>query len=115
MSNTVVDAKGAKELMMCISERSDGTIRQVLVQDSNQNVYGRGFFRPGTVRDENNEWLKTVCFHWVDAFSDEELLDPKQNLSLTQEDLNRLREESVIANKEKKFVIQSIEQFKEKA
>lgn len=111
----LVDEKGSKELMMAISERADGTVRQVLVQDSNRTVYGRGFFRPGTVRDPENNWLKSVCFHWIDAFTDEELLDPKNQLTLTQDDINRFREESVIANQEKRFVIQNIEEFKEKA
>lgn len=96
-----------------IAKRQDGTIRQVLVQKTDGTVIARGFFPPGT-RMEEDGWVSKRCFHWIDAWSDEELLDPHNELSFTKELIDNLREESIIANLNKQFVIENIEKYKRK-
>ena len=97
-----IDKKDASETFQLIAKRSDGSIRQVLVQDAAGNIYANGFFPPGTMSDDP-DWTEKRMYHWADAFSDEELLDPNNEFTITPEQLNTIRQEAIIANEKKEF------------
>jgi hypothetical protein len=103
--------KSGGDSIQLIAKRNDGSIRQVLVQNTNGDVIAKGYFPPGTFM-KDADWLKKRCFHWIDSFSDEELLDPANELIFDQEMINKLREESILANINKTFVDESIEKYK---
>lgn len=98
------------DAIQLVTQRNDGSIRQVLVQDKDGNILAMGFYGPGTTMEDNLAQCRK--YHWIDAWSDDELLDPKNDLTFTKEVINRLREESYIANINKQFVIDSLENYK---
>lgn len=108
-----VDEKKTGDLVQSIALRKDKSVRQVLVQDSQGNIMAKGYFPEGTFMDQPG-WIQKRMFHWIDAFSDEELLNPENGLVFDQNLINTLREESIIANMNKTFVDESLDKYKRK-
>lgn len=109
---TMIDDKVTGEVFQSIGRRTDGSIRQILVQDENKNVLARGYFPHGTQITDDLKAKR--MYSWVDAFTDEELTNPINELifSIDADVLKQKREEAVVANKEKIFVIEDIEDYK---
>lgn len=105
------DFKNANELIQCVATRADGSVRQLLLQDQQGNVISRAFFPPKTFRTDP-DWKSKKMYHWIDAFSDEELLDPNNELIFTPEMLTQLRIESKIANGSKTIVVDDLNKYK---
>lgn len=107
----VTNNNASNETMQMIGKRADGSIRQLLLQDMNGNVLSRSFFPAGTFVGEEG-WESKRKYHWIDAFTDDELLDPVNELSFTPDLIKTLREEALQANTNKEMVIVNIEDYK---
>lgn len=103
MSKSANGAKKSTELAYMYAKRSDGTYRQVLIQDAEGRVHGRCYFRPGTLVDTTFHKIITgsMGYHWTDAFTDKELLSYDE---IDAPMVTKLREDSIKANKMKLFV-----------
>lgn len=99
MINTDVNERG--EIYQAFVNRQDGTIRQLIVQTASGKVLGRGYFAPGTIRDEAGQWKSKVKYHWTDAFTNEEL---SREFSFSEKEIKEYREASESANSLKVFV-----------
>lgn len=107
----VSDNKGGGDRSQLIAKRADGSIRQVKVISSDGSVLSEAFFPVGTRMDDPS-WKSKMRFHWIDAFSDEELLDPANNLIFDKELIAKKREEALEVNKTKTLFIENIENYK---
>ena len=105
------DYKKGQELIQGLAFRKDGSIRQLVLQDQNGAVVSSAFFPPGTFKTDPN-WKDKKKYHWIDAFTDEELLDPAQGLIFTKEMLIKLRAEAETANATKTFTVEDINKYK---
>lgn len=108
--STKTNFNDTSDAIQLISQRSDGTIRQVLVQNSKGEILALGYYPPGTTKEDNLAQCR--MYHWIDAWTDEELLNPENDLTFTPDVINNLRQEAIIANVNKQFVIESIEKYK---
>ena len=107
------DIANNNDSFMSIAKRNDGSVRQILVEKHGE-VVGRGFFPPGTFMTDEG-WLNKRKFHWIDAWTDEELLDQNNELIFDEKLIAEKREESILANETKTFVIEDINTYKRKS
>lgn len=109
-----VDEKKSGEYIQSVTYRStDRSVREVRVIAPDRTVVSRGYFEAGVMLDDPDLASKRK-FHWIDAYSDEELLDPANNLIFTKEMIDAFRVEAVKANEEKRIVLWNVEDYKKR-
>lgn len=87
--------------------RADGSVRRVVIVNERSEVLSQGYFKPGTFVDLHEQKILKGehSFHWVDQFTDKELLDnPNMFGPLTAEEIGKLREDAAVANLRKTYV-----------
>lgn len=107
------DTKLGGDSVQSIAKRRDGSIRQIVVQNTKGEVIGMGYFPPGTFMEDSG-WKSKLRYHWIDAWEDSELLDKRNELIFDQEMINKLRDDAKVANEKKEYVVESLEKYKRK-
>lgn len=106
------DQKQSGDFVQAVTKRSsDGSVREVRVIAPDRTVISHAYFEKGVMLDDPDLASKRK-YHWVDAYTDDELLDPSNNLIFTKEMLTEIRKESSKANTEKRIVLWDVNQYK---